>query len=86
MTSMRRIELLVASLRCAGWGMSMFVVRVLNADAMLNMLAPPGGLARAGTRSTVTTCDVYPQPFVVLVVMVLIFFCVFPYKMCFFQK
>ena len=39
------------------------------------MLAPPGGLARAGTRSTVTTCDEYPQPFVVLVVMVLILLC-----------
>ena len=34
-----------------------------------------GGLARAGTRSTVTTCDEYPQPFVVLVVMVLILLC-----------
>ena len=86
MTSMRRIELLVASLRCAGWGMSMFVVRVLNADAMLNMLAPPGGLARAGTRSTVTTCDVYPQPFVVLVVMVLIFTVFFHIKCVFFRS
>ena len=40
-----------------------------------NMLAPPGGFARLGTMSTVTTCDEYPQPFVVLVVMVLILMC-----------
>ena len=41
------------------------------------MLAPPGGFARLGTRSTVTTRDEYPQPFVVLVVMVLILLCFF---------
>ena len=46
-------------------------------------LAPPGGLARAGTRSTVTTCDEYPQPFVVLVVMVLILLCFFHIKCVF---
>ena len=40
-----------------------------------NILAPPGGLARLGTMPTVTTCDEYPQPFVVLVVMVLILLC-----------
>ena len=45
-----------------------------------NMLAPPGGFARLGTRSTVTTCDEYPQPFVVLVVMVLILLCFFHIK------
>ena len=50
-----------------------------------NMLAPPGGLARAGTRSNVTTCDVYPQPFVVLVVMVLIFTMFFHIK-CIFSE
>ena len=44
------------------------------------MLAPPGGFARLGTRSTVTTCDEYPQPFVVLVVMVLILLCFFHIK------
>ena len=49
-----------------------------------NMLAPPGGLARHGAMSTVTTCDEYPQPFVVLVVMVLILMC-FPYKTWFLQ-
>ena len=37
-----------------------------------NMLAPPGGFAQFGTRSTGTTCHECPQPFVVLVVMVLI--------------
>ena len=42
-------------------------------QTIFNMLAPPGGFARAGTRSSVTTCDVYPQPFVVLVVWVFIF-------------
>ena len=36
------------------------------------MLAPPGGFARLGTMSTVTTCDEYLQPFVVLAIMVLI--------------
>ena len=40
-----------------------------------NMLAPPGGFARLGTMSTVTTCDEYPRPFVVFVVMVLILMC-----------
>ena len=49
------------------------------------MLAPPGGFARLGTRSTVTTCDEYPQPFVVLVVMVLILLC-FSYKMWLFTS
>ena len=48
------------------------------------MLAPPGGFARAETRSSVTTCDVYPQPFVVLVVMVFIFTVFFHIKcVCF---
>ena len=47
---------------------------------LYNMLAPPGGFARLGTRSTVTTCDEYPQPFVVLVVMVLILLCFFHIK------
>ena len=51
-----------------------------------NMLAPPGGLARAGTRSTVTTCDVYPHPFVVLVVMVLILTVFFHIKSVFFRS
>ena len=37
-----------------------------------NVLAPPGGFARLGTMSTVTTCDEYLQPFVVLAIMVLI--------------
>ena len=49
----------------------------------VKMLAPPGGLARAGTRSTVTTCDEYPQPFVALVVMVLILLCFFHIKCVF---
>ena len=40
-----------------------------------NMLAPPGGFARLGTMSTVTTCDEYLQPFVVLAIMVLILRC-----------
>ena len=51
-----------------------------------NMLAPPGGFARAGTRSSVTTCDVYPQPFVVLVVMVFIFTVFFQIKCVFFRS
>ena len=50
------------------------------------MLAPPGGFARAGTRSSVTTCDVYPQPFVVLVVMVFIFTVFFHIKCVFFRS
>ena len=40
-----------------------------------NMLAPPGGVARLGTMSTVTTCGEYLQPFVVLAIMVLILRC-----------
>ena len=40
-----------------------------------NMLAPPGGFARLGTMSTVTTCNEYLQPFVVLAIMVLILRC-----------
>ena len=49
------------------------------------MLAPPGGFARLGTMSTVTTCDEYLQPFVVLAIMVLILRC-FSIKNAFFQK
>ena len=41
----------------------------------INMLAPPGGFARLGTMSTVTTCAEYLQPFVVLAIMVLILRC-----------
>ena len=48
---------------------------VVSGNMPNNVLAPPGGFARLGTMSTVTTCDEYPQPFVVLVVMVLIFPC-----------
>ena len=43
--------------------------------SICNMLAPPGGFARLGTMSTVTTCDAYPQPFVVLLGMVLFLLC-----------
>ena len=47
------------------------------------MLAPPGGFARLGTMSTVTTCDEYLQPFVVLAIMVLILPVFFPIKCVF---
>ena len=50
-----------------------------------NMLAPPGGFARLGTMSTVTTCDEYLQPFVVLAIMVLILRC-FSIKNAFFFR
>ena len=55
-------------------------IRCPRSTPCCNMLAPPGGFARLGTRSTVTTCDDYPKPFVVLVVMVLILLCFFHIK------
>ena len=47
----------------------------IDHDGCSNMLAPPGGFARLGTMSPVTTCDEYLQPFVVLAIMVLILRC-----------
>ena len=56
-----------------------------NGSMPSNTLAPPGGFARLGTMSTVTTCDEYLQPFVVLAIMVLILRC-FSIKNVFFSE
>ena len=53
--------------------------------ALFQHVGSAGGVARLGTMSTVTTWDEYPQPFVVLVVMVLILMCFFHIKCGFSQ-
>ena len=62
----------------------LYNIYIYSRTSTTNM-APPGGFARLGTMSTVTTCDEYLQPFVVLAIMVLILRC-FSIKNVFFSE